>query len=122
MKAICLFLSFMVWLAVEGVSYAANTYANQYYTIREIVPFSLQEPVHPSHRGYTRLEFVGTVVWHGSGNCDTNSVLVRPEDKHILSLAMQAYAMSQPIRPYTDDGDTQKLGNVCMLRGLSLGG
>ena len=122
MKRVKLVFLFLFCICGLSISYAENTYTagSDYYTIKQITPFSLVQPLNPGWAGNTQLEFTSSITWLGGTGCNTSYVAVREEDKHILSIVMQAFATSKSIRLYTDNTLTVTGSDVCVLRGLSL--
>lgn len=118
----CILLSFVLPVAfLVNIASAENTYTagDDYYLIKEISPFSIADPVASAFAGMTQIKFSSTINWLGGSGCSTSAVVLREEDKHLLSVVMLAFSANKPIRLFTDN--TQLVGSSnCILRALTL--
>ena len=114
-------VAFMVCALASSLTHAENTYtapeANGFYQISEVTPWSV-DPFNGDWSGNTQVKFTSTIAWIGGSGCDVNSVAIRAEDKNILAVVMQAFAMTKSIRLYADD--SKRIGTTCYLRALSI--
>ncbi|AWB65688.1 hypothetical protein C2869_04205 [Saccharobesus litoralis] len=100
-------------LAVTNV-YAANTYTVG-NTISEISAYSVEESVFPEWKSYTQVAVNGALSW-SAGGCNSNYVVIRKSDTHLLDLVNLAY-INQKTVVFGADTAVPKIGSsICLAR------
>ena len=114
MKVLTVLLSMSIWMSDAG---AANVYTDGGYKLNNTVMHSLQESIYPTWAGVVIIYPETPVTWIGGNLCNTNAMIIRNEDTHLISLVLAAYTTSQPVRLFADDSLTVD-GNYCFLRAI----
>ena len=114
-------MKFLVFLSLVSLStglLAANTTSTNSHEISKMYFYSEEESINPTFKGLVRVVLKGEIVWNNNGVCDTASVLVRNEDKHLISALLTAKATSSPINLYADDDLKNEI--YCYLRAVGV--
>ncbi|XOV77478.1 MAG: hypothetical protein ACFHVJ_11005 [Aestuariibacter sp.] len=118
MKKYKVYIVALVTSVFGSEAFAENTYTNGFENhIEEILAFSSEDNLVPQWAGMTQLTFTSNINWVGGEGCSIGGVAIRNQDKHLISIAIQAYAMKKPLKLYADS--TQKVGSNCILRALA---
>ena len=113
-KITILFLSLFLIVLLNDVK--AKSMSSTAVPIKYLNFYSKEESIYPTHKGLTQVVIDGSIPWSSSTGCKITSVIVRNEDKHLVSAILAARASSTPIRLFVDD--TLSINQECYLRAV----
>lgn len=117
------FLATVMYMPV--VALAVNAHTPAYYKIKEITPYSNEHAGDANVAGAVHLKMLYPMFWEDRaiGNaysgCSIGSVFIRGEDKYLIAVAMQVFAMDKGVRVFSY-GDAFPGSNACILRAIKI--
>ena len=97
-------------------AFATNTSTGK-VTIKSVIFYSKQEPTYPTHAGHVQIHFE-SVTWSNGGSCHPTSLVIRPEDTHLISSVLAAHMAGKQISIAADDNF--KVNIECIARAIAL--